>query len=453
MGDCASISLETIPPEVRVVLERLNKNSFMAYLVGGVVRDIIQGKEPRDYDIATSATPQQVRELFSKVIPTGEKHGTVTVLSGKLGIEVTTLRRDGTYSDRRHPDSVEFTGSLKEDLSRRDFTVNSLACDLEGIVYDFFGGVADIAVGVIRAVGDPGKRFKEDALRMMRAIRFACQTGFIIEERTLKSIRANRRLIAGVSAERIREELSGILVSNYPHKGMALIRSCGLLSYLLPELDPGPVNKLDDTGKGAFEYTLDLLINTPPNLNVRLAALLHTVAAHCLSPEGSGEKRYRRRREDYKEPVEEALNRLKYDRKTIRSVCLLAGERFSGNDFTQIKNVKKLMARVGTENIEDLFSLWRAVAMTSAGKEGCAGIESLKKAVDEITIKKIPIQVSDLAINGNDLKALGIRPGRRMGYILYRLLDIVLERPEMNKKEILIFIVRQYESVSQGTVP
>ncbi len=285
------IDLRRVPDGVREILDRLERNGYMAYLVGGVVRDIVMGRQPKDYDIATSAAPARVRELFPKVVPTGEKHGTVTVFVNGLGVEVTTLRREGRYSDHRRPDSVRFTGSLKEDLSRRDFTINSLAAGPEGVVYDFFGGLRDIAGGIIRAVGNPKRRFREDALRMLRAVRFSCQTGFTIEERTLESIRINRRLITRVSAERIREELNAILLSDLPHRGVQLIYHCGLMEYILPELADW-FQAGEEAGRGGVcGYTLDLLRRTPARLNVRLAALLGNLTVPRCQAAGEENRR------------------------------------------------------------------------------------------------------------------------------------------------------------------
>ena len=436
MNSGVRIKLDAIPPQVREVMERLGRRGFSVYLVGGVVRDLVQGRDPRDYDIATGATPDQVSGLFERVALIGEKHGTVTVISGGLGIEVTTLRRDGCYSDSRRPDTVEFTGSLKEDLSRRDFTINSLAADLEGNVYDFFGGLKDISGGIIRAVGDPEKRFKEDALRMMRALRIACQTGFAIEERTLESIRASRRRIARVSLERIREELNDILVSSEPHRGVELMKYCGLMGFIIPELD----------SYQALGYTLEVLKNTPARLNVRLAALLYVMGADCPPPEESHECRYRRRGDDDYNPVEEILDRLKYDRRTVRSVTAMVRERITGIDIDREKNIKKFMTRVGPENLEDIFSLWRAAASAAGEKGKAAAVKTLERKVRGILERNLPLRIKDLSINGNDLKGLGIRQGREMGRILHRLLDIVLDDPHSNQKDFLLDLARKWKS-------
>ncbi|MCL6478726.1 MAG: polynucleotide adenylyltransferase [Peptococcaceae bacterium] len=427
------ISLEKVPGQVREVLRRLEESGFSAYLAGGVVRDIILGREPRDYDIATSATPDQVRALFPRVAPTGEKHGTVTVLYGGLALETTTLRREGKYSDHRRPDSVEYTDSLREDLSRRDFTINSLAVGLDGNICDFFGGLKDITGGLIRAVGSPEKRFREDALRMIRAIRFACQLGFAIEENTRASIRANRRLITRVSRERIREEFNAILLSREPHRGVDLMRALGLLDFIIPEL----------TGWTGAE----VLKHLPARLNVRLAALLSGVGGQgFMAGNGMGGNPFSRQA-GRALLAGEIMERLKYDRKTTRSVVVLVREQGIGCNLPEKeKDVKKIIARVGKENLDDLIDLLLAGAKAGGQPGVVSAGENFKRSVNMILEKNDPLRIKDLAINGNDLKALGIRPGREMGSILNRLLEVVLENPEANEKSRLLELARRWRT-------
>lgn len=423
----------------------LERSGFRSYLVGGVVRDFIQGRPPKDYDIATIATPDQVRSLFPRVIATGLKHGTVTVFEGGLEIEVTTLRRDGRYSDCRRPDSVEFTLSLREDLSRRDFTINSLAADTGGRVYDFFGGLKDIAGGVVRAVGDPGKRFREDGLRMMRAIRFACQMKFVVDPVTLESIRANRRLIARVSMERVREEFNGILMSEMPREGVELLVGCGLMDHILPEL--ADLSSLEEEAgtAGGYRDTLAVLFNSPARLNVRLSALLQGVAGFYGSRTGPPERGpLRRRRQEAPGPVEEMLSRLKYDRRTIAAVSGLVGMCSAWRFMPGEKEIKRFLGSLGAGNLEDLFDLWTARARASESAFDQEYLSLLRGRMERMLAEKTPVSIKDLAINGNDLKKMGIRPGREMGLILDRLLDLVLERPEMNEKESLMKLAGEW---------
>ncbi|MCL4441758.1 MAG: polynucleotide adenylyltransferase, partial [Firmicutes bacterium] len=443
-----NINIYNLPAPVREIMARLERGGFRSYLVGGVVRDYIQGRVPKDYDIATIATPDQVRRLFPRVIPSGLKHGTVKVIEGGLEIEVTTLRRDGRYSDCRRPDGVEFTFSLREDLSRRDFTINSLAADIGGRVYDFFGGLKDIAGGIIRAVGDPGKRFREDGLRMMRAIRFACQMKFVVESVTLNSIRSNRRLISRVSMERIRDELNGILMSEMPREGVDLLFWCGLMDHILPYLaDLAAVEKEAGT-KGIYSRTLDVLSDSPARLNVRLAALLHCAAG--LDGPGAcaaGKGRLKRRRQEAPGTVEEMISRLKYDRRTAASVLELVGMCNAWRFLSGEKEIKRFLGCVGAGNIEDVFDLWTAHARASGGAGDEESIWVLRSSMESILAKKAPVSIKDLALNGNDLKRMGIRPGRDMGLILDRLLEAVLDRPEVNERPLLMEMVREWSGI------
>lgn len=469
MNAGTNINIDNLPAPVRETMARLERGGFSSYLVGGVVRDYVQGRVPKDYDIATVATPDQVRRLFPRVIPTGLKHGTVKVIEGGLEIEVTTLRRDGRYSDCRRPDSVEFTFSLREDLSRRDFTINSLAVDTGGRVYDFFGGLNDISGGIIRAVGDPGKRFREDGLRMMRAIRFACQLNFVVESVTLDSIRANRRLICRVSMERIRDELNGILMSEAPREGVVLLLWCGLMDHILPYLaDLAAVEKEAGTkgvciirghsclerntktsaGVSPFLRTLDVLSNSPSRLNVRLAALLHGAAG--LDGPGAcaaGKGRLKQRRRESAGPVGEMLSRLKYDRRTVALVSELVGMCNAWRFLSGEKEMKRFLGCIGARNTEDVFDLWTARARASGGAGDEDGIRAIRSGMESILAGKAPVGIKDLALSGNDLKRMGIRPGRDMGRILDRLLEAVLERPEVNEKTILMELVREWSGI------
>ncbi|MFZ5631833.1 MAG: CCA tRNA nucleotidyltransferase [Bacillota bacterium] len=432
---------------MREVLNRLEENGFSAYLVGGVVRDIILGREPKDYDIATSATPDRVRELFPRSVPTGEKHGTVTVLYDGMAVETTTLRREGKYSDHRRPDSVEFTDSLKEDLSRRDFTINSMAVGLDGNIYDFFGGLKDIAGGIIRAVGNPRKRFREDALRMIRAVRFACQLGFSIEEKTRDCIRTNRRLITRVSMKRVREELNAILLSREPHRGVDQMHTLGLLDFIIPELaDWAEVAR--EAGMGdVIGYTTEVLKYSPARLNVRLAALLLGIGRREFTAgDGRGGGPFHRQAGSAA-LAGEIMDWLKYDRRTTRSVVALVREQGIGCNLPEEeKDIKKFIARAGEENLDDLFDLLLAVAMAAGQPGGVSAVENFKRSVKIILKKNDPLRIKDLALNGNDLKALGIRPGREMGNILNRLLEVVLENPEANEKSRLLDLARRWRT-------
>ncbi|MCJ7691441.1 MAG: CCA tRNA nucleotidyltransferase, partial [Clostridiaceae bacterium] len=281
-----------IPADVKIILDTLKNNGYESYIVGGSVRDFVMGLSmPKDYDIATSAMPEEIIRLFLKTIPTGIKHGTVTVMLNGEGYEVTTYRIDGQYLDNRRPEAVTFVSNLKEDLARRDFTINALALNVEDDVIDYFGGLDDLADKIIRAVGEPNKRFQEDALRMLRAIRFAARLEFHIEEKTLEAIKVNCNLILNISSERIRDELSKMLLSNNSGVALRLLEETKLLGFILPELQKAVgFNQLNPHhDKDIFNHTLSVVENCPLSLNLRVAALLHDIAKpDCFTLDKSG---------------------------------------------------------------------------------------------------------------------------------------------------------------------
>lgn len=322
-----------IPNYVEYIMMHLEEYGHKTYLVGGGVRDIFNNKNPRDYDVTTSATPEQVIGLFKKVVPTGLKHGTVTVLTRDESVEVTTLRKDGIYKDNRHPEEVIYTTKLKDDVARRDFTINSIAIDLEGNVYDYFNGIKDIENKTIRAVGNPDERFNEDSLRMMRAIRFSAQHDFDIESETEESIRKNNYLLQAVSKERIRDELCKILLSDYPGYGIEMLERCKLLEFVIPELCEciGFDQRNIHHNKNVFEHIISVLNNSPKILNVRLAALLHDIAKpKTFSIDENGNGHFYGHHIDSAIMAEEILKRLKFDNKTIESVVILVREHMYG---------------------------------------------------------------------------------------------------------------------------
>jgi len=427
-----------IPRHVIFVMLNLMNNGYQAYLVGGSVRDCLLGKLPKDYDVATTATPDEVAKIFDKVVFTGEKFGTVTVIIENQKVEVTTLRCDSDYSDGRRPDRVFFTTDLKEDVSRRDFTINSLAMNTSGEIYDFFGGMEDLKNKIIKAVGNPSDRFKEDGLRILRAIRFACCLGFSIEENTFKAMQNNAYLIKKISAERIRDELCRILLSDKPSYGIELMRKTGLLEIILPELyqcvDFDQRNPNHD--KDVYRHTLVVLDKTPARLNVRLAALLHDIGkpvTFTIDEEGKGH--FYSHHIEGVEITEKILRRLKFDNKTIDTVKILVREHMSRFEFLRTKTIKKFITRVGVENLKDLFDLQIADIKGSAPPHDFTRINKLREEVEEVLNNKEPLTVKDLDINGYDLIELGVEPGPRMGKILNYLLEKVLENPELNQKD------------------
>ncbi|NLA59802.1 MAG: CCA tRNA nucleotidyltransferase [Firmicutes bacterium] len=339
-----------IHPFVLKVMDALEKAGYRAYLVGGSVRDLLLNRQPKDWDIATDAHPPQVRALFERTAPTGEKYGTVTVL-GDIPVEVTTFRKDGRYLDGRRPETVEFSSSLEEDLTRRDFTLNALACGRDGHVVDYVGGLQDLRHRIIRSVGDPGDRFREDALRMLRAHRLVAELGgdFHIEPRTLDAIAKNAHLILNVSWERIRDELVRILMSDNPGEIRHLYHS-GILGHILPELAEcyGFQQSSKHHDKDVFEHSVVALESAPRRLQVRLAALLHDVGkVKTMTIDESGEGHFYGHNVKSEEMARQAMRRLKFDVQTISSVCTLIREHMVRHSRLVLRPVVKSAIRAG----------------------------------------------------------------------------------------------------------
>lgn len=429
-----------IPEKVKFIIDELQKKGYEAYAVGGCVRDALLGRTPNDWDITTSALPEAIISCFSHTIPTGIKHGTVTVMIEKEPFEVTTYRIDGEYSDNRHPDNVTFTSNLKEDLSRRDFTINAMAYNGISGITDLFGGMDDLKKGIVRTVGSPNERFNEDALRMIRAIRFSCQLGFQIDKPTFDSIRLNCELIKNVSIERIRDEFSKILLSEHPSKGIENLRTAGLLQYFMPEILPmvGFDQKNPHHDKDVYYHTLSVVDNTEPDLILRLSALLHDIAkplTFTMDDKGTGH--FYEHNVKGVEISEYILKRLRYDNLTIKKVSSLVFDHMSRYSNLKDSAVKRIITRVGIENLDDLFRLQIADIKGSAPPYDYSGIDYLKNRCEQILEQKQPLSVKDIALNGEDIMKLGYKPGRLIGETLNYLLEKVLESPELNNKETL----------------
>lgn len=439
-----------LPDEVNYILDKLDSNNFEGYIVGGCVRDSLLNKIPNDWDITTNAKPEQVKQLFDKTIDTGLKHGTVTVVLNGENYEVTTYRTDGKYSDNRRPDSVVFTSSLKDDLSRRDFTINSIAYNHNEGLIDYFNGKDDLKNHIIKAVGSPNKRFQEDALRMMRAIRFSAQHDFDIEPNTEESIRRNSYLLQAVSKERIRDEMCKILISDYPGYGIEMLERCNLLEFTMPELCEcvGFDQRNIHHDKNVFEHIISVLNNSPKILNVRLAALLHDIAKpQTFTIDENDCGHFYGHHIDSAIMAEEILKRLKFDNKTIESVVILVREHMSKYDFLRKSTIKKFINRVGVDNLDNLFHLQIADMKGSKPPHNFTQIFELKTQVEKILNEKQPLTVRDLAVNGHDLMGVGVQPGVEMGQILNSLLESVLEDPSLNTRDKLLELVKNhYES-------
>lgn len=431
-----------IPKQVAFIINRLKERGFEAYAVGGCVRDALLGRVPNDWDITTSAKPEQVKAAFRRTIDTGIQHGTVTVLEDHIGFEVTTYRIDGEYLDGRHPKEVIFTPELKEDLRRRDFTINAMAYSPESGIVDLFGGQEDLKQGVIRCVGNAEDRFGEDALRIMRAVRFAAQLGFKIEENTWEAVRKLAPTLQKISAERIQVELSKLLLSAHPECFRQLYDS-GITSVILPEFD----RTMDCEQNCTFhcytvgEHTLRVINHTPVNLPLRLAAVCHDLGKPVMkTTDAKGQDHFKGHPEESERMTKKILRRLKYDNQTIDRTCRLV--RF--HDYRIVperKPVRRAINKVGEDLFEDMILLQRADA--SAKKKGVYEQESVKfdrlmELYRDIVAEKECTSLKMLAVTGRDLIAAGMQPGRELGEVLNRLLEHVLEYPEDNQKKVLI---------------
>lgn len=430
-----------LPNQVDRALELLEKAGFEAYIVGGCVRDNIMGKIPSDYDITTSALPEEVEKTFSayRTLETGMKHGTVTVIIDKMPIEITTYRREGKYLDNRHPSHVEFTRSLKEDMARRDFTMNAIAFNHRTGLVDCFGGERDIESRIIRCVGNPDERFKEDALRIMRALRFSSVMGFEIESQTLEAAMNNRELLKNISAERLREELVKLICGSDVRR--CLMQSAEILGAVIPELLE--MRGFDQKNKhhiyDVLEHTAVAVENIPAEPELRLAALFHDVGKpRCFSVDREGTGHFYNQADIGAELTKDIMSRLKFDNATKETVTELV--RLHG---VQIENtpkaVKRALNRLSPEMFFNLMKLKRAdnLAQNPEYRHRQAYYEELEETAKRIIENEECFSLRDLAIDGNDLIALGFVPGKEMGTILDRLLEAVIMKEVPNEKDIL----------------
>ena len=418
------------------------ENGFSLYIVGGAVRDWLLGIPNSDYDFCTDATPGQVMTIFRKVIPTGIRHGTVTVLYKGESYEVTTFRTEGAYSDNRHPDSVTFVRSLEEDLSRRDFTVNAFAADCtDGTITDLFGGIDDLHSGIIRAIGNPVERFTEDALRMMRLARFCSKLGFRADEATQRAAAQLAANIANVSQERIFDELSKILMTRVPTVGLHMLEDTGILGIILPELTA--CRAIEQTKIGAnnvLEHiynTVDAAASWNYCFEVRLAALLHDIAKpETMSINNYGIMRFHGHDVKSARMARVVMKRLKCSNKLTDDVCIIIENHMVKyrSDWTD-GAVKRFIRRVGKENINNLFELQWCDQIASEGK---SKVDEYDEFISRIkALENEPMGIKDLAVTGDDLAAAGIPRSKVMGDILNDLLEMVIDYPTLNTRETL----------------
>lgn len=420
----------SMPEQAGKLIQTLNDHGYEAYIVGGCVRDVLLGKIPGDWDITTSAKPEEVKALFRRTIDTGIEHGTVTVLMGDEAYEVTTYREDGEYTDGRHPKEVTFVPNLEEDLRRRDFTINAMAYnDRMGLV-DLYGGMEDLREGVIRCVGAAEDRFNEDALRMMRAVRFAGQTGFYIDEETVAAIKTLHANIRKVSAERIQVELVKLMCSEYPQLWETACEQ-ELCREVLPEFDAlmhrRVQSEVTEPGGGAVTYgrkALQMAALMPADKVIRLAALM--VFLGLDDPEAGRKCAY------------EALRRLKFDNDTTRKVSALVEYYYRRIPAVEAE-IRKALCDMGEELFFANLLVQHAGSACVPGRdeEDLRRIAAVWELAEEILERGDCISLKGLHITGNDLMEAGIGQGKMIGTILKALLEKVLEDPDLNEKEML----------------
>ena len=432
-----------IPEKANFIIRTLEEAGYEAYVVGGCVRDSILGREPQDWDITTSAMPMQVKELFRRTVDTGLQHGTVTVMQGDEGFEVTTYRIDGKYEDGRHPKDVTFTRNLEDDLLRRDFTINAMAYnDTNGLV-DMYEGLEDIDRKIIRCVGKPKDRFSEDALRMLRAVRFSAQLGYDIEENTRNAIKELAPNLEKISAERIHTELIKLLVSNNPMK-LKDAYETGMTKVFLPEFDKAMETEQNHPHHcySVGEHILHSIEFVPASAHLRLAMLFHDIGKpETLRVDEEGITHFHGHPQVSADMAKKILRRLKLDNDTIDKVSRLSLYHDTGNgiDPTE-KLVRRTINKIGEDLFVDFLEVKKADILAQSNyerEEKLANLDAWKQMYDTITQKGQCVSLKTLNINGRDLIALGIKPGPQLGEILAKLLDEVLDEPEKNEFEYL----------------
>ena len=435
-----------LPEKVESIIENLQLHGYEAYAVGGCVRDSILCRDPQDWDITTSARPEQVKELFLRTIDTGIEHGTVTVMMGKEGFEVTTYRVDGQYDDNRHPKEVTFTRSLEEDLKRRDFTINAMAYNDDVRLVDIFGGMNDLNRHLIRCVGNPWERFNEDALRILRAVRFASQLSCTIETETAEAIKELAPNLVNISAERIQAELVKLLTSDHPEM-LQEAYLLGITKIILPEWDEmvgveqnTPHHKYD-----VADHTLHAIRNVKKDKVLRLTMLFHDMGKPLMkTTDEKGVDHFKGHALVSEELARSVMRRLKFDNDTTKKVTKLVCYHDYRIEATP-QNVRRAMNRIGV----DLFPYYLAVRLADVKaqspyrrKEKIDNIIHMRELYQEAVINDDPVTLRQLAVTGKDLIAIGMKADRHLGETLNKLLELVIDHPEMNDKDTLCEYVR-----------
>jgi putative nucleotidyltransferase with HDIG domain len=437
-----------VHPLLKEIASYFTRRGKKAYLVGGAVRDLLLGKKAEDWDLATDADSGEVTAMFRRVLPTGIKHGTVTVFYKGVSVEVTTFRTESGYTDGRRPDRVEYAATIEEDLSRRDFTMNALAAELpSGRIADPFNGAADIKGRLIRCVGRPEERFAEDGLRPLRAVRFASQLGFAVEDATLAAVHGSLAITAKVSPERVRDEFGKIIASGKPSSALRLMETTGLLDLLFPDL--AQCRGVEQKGYHRYDVldhsllACDFAARKGYPEAVRLAALFHDLGKRItLNIDEAGNRTFYQHEKESVRLAGNILKTYRYPNAVLDEVTHLIEEHmFHYEDIWSDAAVRRFIIRVGEKNLEALFQLRLADAFGTTGIDPQPDfLLPLVNRVEDILSQSRALSLKDLAVNGKDLIARGIQPGRRLGIILNELLEAVLDDPALNTREKLLEI-------------
>ena len=441
-------SILKTPEQLMEVCSTIYNAGYQVYVVGGAVRDYLRGENPTDWDLATNARPEQVEALFPKTIPTGKQFGTITVVVGENFYEVTTFRKEGRYSDKRHPDEVVYTETIVDDLERRDFTINAIAYDPINQEYvDPFNGFSDLKRKLLRTVGDPSERFAEDPLRILRLLRFVATLEFRPERRTLHAIEPGS--LQEVSKERIRDEFNKLLMAKKIDDALELMYTTGVMDIILPELAACKgVSQGDRHQWDVLGHSIVAAQMVKPSLHLRLAALFHDIAKPvCMSRSDKGIHFYRHEVIG-EELTKDILTRLRYSSSIKESVSrLVRWHMFSIHPLSSDRAIRRFISKVGVDYIIDLLEIRRAdiLAQRFSAKQAYEFISDLYDRIQEILDQEAALTVKDLAINGDDImENLNIPPGKQVGEIIKYLLDRVIDEPNLNEKEILIKLAKKY---------
>ena len=440
-----NINTQLIPEEVLWLLRKLKALGYEAYIVGGAARDILRGCNPHDWDIATNAVPEQIKECFNNcsVLDIGIKHGTVNVLYKNNSYEITTYRIDGEYSDNRHPDKVCFTNSIVADLARRDFTINAIAVDIKGNVIDPFGGKTDLNSKCIRAVGNPSKRFNEDGLRILRGLRFASKFGFYIEKQSSAAMLTNKDLIQNIAYERVASEFKQILMGQ--NVELVLNEFRDIIAVIIPEIKStfdfeqhNPHHKYD-----VYQHIVKSVQNATPDLLIRLAMFFHDIGKpSCYSIDEEGIGHFYGHAQESCCIAECVLRRLLFDNDTVEKVVELV----KYHDMPikpESKFVLRMLNRMGEKQFRRLLQVNRSDISAQSDMWRLGIIDETEKVLDELIENKKAFSLKDLAINGNDLLAMGIPQGTEIGRLLNLTLDAVIDGLENGKETLLDYVKKK----------